>query len=186
MWGVLCAPASTVGLRLLHPDWLPRPTGRHWRGERRTVLQCILSRSMDQYAAGSVSWRRRVRRRWVYSVWVIYVQEHSLYRIRFNFRGVKLSRFSRISSHLQKFHPVKFGPVWQRVCSCKTIVSQKCKKWWRFPRATWHAAKNLHWSNWLHQYDVQRKWWIDESKTKTLHPQKYIHESCSNLRAAKV
>ena len=29
------------------------------------------------------------------------------YRIRFNFRGVKLSRFSRISSHPRKFHPAK-------------------------------------------------------------------------------
>ena len=31
------------------------------------------------------------------------------------------------------------------------------QKWQRFTRATWYVAKNLHWSNWLHQYGVWRQ-----------------------------
>ena len=181
MWGVLCAVASTVGLRLLHPDWLPWPTGGHWRGKRRTVLQCVLSRPVDQYAAGSVSWCRRVRRRWVYSVWVIYnLYKSILYTVyALTFAGLNFCSFCGSAAIHESFILRKFRPVFQQVCSCKTIVSQKYKKWWQFARATWYAAKNHHQSNWLHQNSEgseERR--INESKTKTLHPQKYKHENC--------
>ena len=42
-----------------------------------------------------------------YTSGFVHNSEMSTYCIRFKFRGVKLSRFSRISSHPRKFHPVR-------------------------------------------------------------------------------
>ena len=75
------------------------------------------------------------------------------HRIRFNFRGLNFHGFRGSTAIRESLIPQKFRPVWQRVCGCKTIASQKCKKWQRFAKATWYAAKNLRQSNWLHQYD---------------------------------
>ena len=49
------------------------------------------------------------------------------YHIHFNFRGVKLPRFYGSAAIHESFIPRKFRPVWQGVCACKMIASQKCK-----------------------------------------------------------
>ena len=50
------------------------------------------------------------------------------YRVCFKFCGVKLSWFLRISSHLRKFHPMKFRPDGQRLCDYVTNCKNKNAK----------------------------------------------------------
>ena len=62
---------------------------------------------------------------------IMYVGQTLLYRIRFNFHGVKLLWFSRISSHPWRFHPTKtytrlyFACL--RLCNCKSIYAKTAK-----------------------------------------------------------
>ena len=43
------------------------------------------------------------------------------------FTGLHFCSFCGSVAVRESFIPRKFRPVWQRVCVCKTIVSQKCK-----------------------------------------------------------
>ena len=67
---------------------------------------------------------------------IMYVGQTLLYRIRFNFRGVKLLRFSRISSHPWRFHPTK---TYTRLYfSCLRLCNRKNTKTrepWKFNSA---------------------------------------------------
>ena len=76
-----------------------------------------------------------------------------LYRICFDFRGVKLSQSADQQPSAKVSSRENLGQSGNRVCSLQDDCLTKVQKWQLFARATWYAAKNLHRSNWLHQYD---------------------------------
>jgi len=85
-----------------------------------------------------------------------------------NFRGFRGSAAIR-----ESFIPRKFRLVWQRVCVCKTIASQKRKNGGdSLGQREMQLRTSTEAIDYINTTRIQRKRRIDESKTKTLHPRK--------------